>query len=282
MAPLVFLISAASSGFGKGIALEALARGHKVIATARQKSRLSDLEARGATTLSLDVTQPLPELHSIVAEAHAIHSRIDILVNPAGYILEGSLEEASPEETYDCFNVNVFGVLNLARAVLPYMRAQRSGTIAHFGSVGSWGGVPGAAIYGGVKWAIAGLTESLREEVKPFGIEVVSIEPGYFRTGFLNPGARHFTKERFQDYEDTLVGMVRAALEEKDNAQLGNIELGSKVCVDVLTKHEGQAVPVRLVLGSDAYGMIKTKCEDTIQLLEEWKDVTCSTDHVEG
>lgn len=282
MAPLVYLVSAASSGFGKGIALEALKRGHKVIATARDSKKISDLKEKGAVTLDLDVTQPLSELHTIIAEAHKVHGKFDILINAAGFILEGALEEASPEETLQSFNVNVFGVLNLTRAVLPYMRAQQSGTIAHFGSIGSWRGVPGASIYGGVKWAIAGLTESLRAEVEPFGIDVISIEPGYFRTGFLNPGARQFTENRIQDYDDTLVGQVRKALEEKDNTQLGNIELGCKVIADVLEKRDGRAIPPRLALGSDAYSVIRAKCEETIQLLDDWKEVTVSTDHAEG
>ncbi|KAM3415514.1 putative oxidoreductase YusZ [Cercospora zeina] len=282
MAPLVYLVSAASSGFGKGMALEALKRGHKVIATARDSTKIADLKEKGAITLNLDVTQPLEELQAIVAEAHKHHGKIDILINAAGFILEGALEEATPEETYQSFNVNVFGVINLTRAVLPYMREQKSGTIAHFGSIGSWRGVPGASVYGGVKWAIAGLSESLRAEVAPLGIDVISIEPGYFRTGFLNPGARQFTSTRIPDYEDTVVGQARRILESKDNTQLGNIELGCSAITDVLEKRDGRAVPRRLALGSDAYSNIRAKCEETIRLLDEWKKVSVSTDHAEG
>lgn len=186
----------------------------------------------------------------------------------------------SHQETYDQFNVNVFGVVNLTRAVLPHMRHQKSGTIAHFGSLGSWRGGPAAGIYCATKWAITGFTESLREEVAPFNIEVVSIEPGYFRSGFLNPGARFSTKERIKDYDDTAVGAVRAALEKTDNNQPGNVELGCKVCVDVLTS--GKPVPIRLVLGSDAQAVIRKKCEETLALLDEQKEMSCSTDYPKG
>ena len=158
------------------------------------------------------------------------------------------------------------------------MRTQRSGVIAQFGSLGSWRGFAGGGLYVATKWAISGLTESLRLEVEPFGIDVVCIEPGYFRTGFLNPGARFFTQERIKDYDETTVGKVRAMLNSADNQQPGDPEKGCKVCVDILTKEGGRAIPVRLVLGSDATEAIKAKCEETVKLLDEWDEVSRSTD----
>ena len=187
----------------------------------------------------------------------------------------------SPKETYESFNVNVFGILNVTRAVLPYMRQQKSGVIAQFGSIGSWHGTAGGGIYCGTKWAMSGLTESLRAEVAPLGIDVCCIEPGYFRTGFLNPGARMQTEARLQDYDDTIVGQVRALFNERDNKQLGDIEKGCRVIFEVLTKKGGREVPIRLPLGSDAYDSIKGKCDETKGLLEEWKAITSSTDHEE-
>lgn len=161
------------------------------------------------------------------------------------------------------------------------MRQQRSGVIAHFGSIGSWHGTPGGGIYCGTKWAVSGLTESLRAEVAPLGISICCIEPGYFRTGFLNPGARMQTQRRIKDYDDTAVGQVRALFEERNNKQLGDIEKGCKVILEVLTKKDGRDVPMRLPLGSDAYQSIKGKCDQTKSLLEEWKSVSESTDHDE-
>jgi NAD(P)-dependent dehydrogenase (short-subunit alcohol dehydrogenase family) len=159
------------------------------------------------------------------------------------------------------------------------MRAQKSGVIAHFGSVGSWGGAPAGGLYCATKWAISGVTEALYAELAPFGINAVIIEPGYFRTGFLNPGARLLTETRMDDYEKTAVGQVRAMFEERNNKQAGDVEKGARVIFEVLTKKDGKEIPMRLALGSDAYQTIGKKCDDTKALLEEWKDVIESTDH---
>lgn len=190
-----------------------------------------------------------------------------------------ALSGCRPKETFDAFNVNVFGILNVTRAVLPYMRAQKSGVIAHFGSVGSWGGAPAGGIYCSTKWAISGVTEALYAELAPFGINVVIIEPGYFRTGFLNPGARLLTDARMDEYEATAVGQVRRMFEERNNKQAGDVEKGCKVIFEVLTKKGGKEIPMRLALGSDAYETIGKKCDNTKALLEEWKEVIMSTDH---
>ena len=159
------------------------------------------------------------------------------------------------------------------------MRSQKSGVIAHFGSIGSWRGYAASGIYAACKWAMTGATESLYHEVAPMGIKVCIIEPGYFRTGFLNPGARVLTEARMKEYDDTTVGQVRALFNERNNKQLGDIEKGCKVIFEVLTQQGGKEVPMRLVLGSDGYEMIMGKCDETKVLLDEWKDIICSTDH---
>jgi NADP-dependent 3-hydroxy acid dehydrogenase YdfG len=285
MSAPVWFITAASSGFGKYIALEALSRGHKVIASARKPSSIQDLKSAGAHTITLDVTDTLDNIKAIVADAYAQYGRIDYLINAAGYILDGAIEEASPEETFAHFNTNVFGALNVTRAVLPYMRARRSGVIALFGSLGSWRSGAGFALYCGTKWACSGIAEGLRPEVEPFGITALVIEPGYFRTGFLNPGARVSTQTRIKDYDDSAVGQARGVLDQTDNKQRGNVEAGAKVVVDTLTRSgvaEGREIPLRLVLGSDAEGVIREKCESTVGLLDEWKDVVRSTDYADG
>jgi NAD(P)-dependent dehydrogenase (short-subunit alcohol dehydrogenase family) len=162
------------------------------------------------------------------------------------------------------------------------MRQQRSGQIALFGSVGSWRGGPAAGLYCATKWAVSGLAESLRLEVAPFGIGVCVIEPGYFRTGFLNAGARVQTKQRIKDYDESAVGQVRAFLEQVDNKQPGNLELGMKVIVDVFSLATVKEVPLRLVLGSDARVSIAEKCTSTLQYLEEEKGVIDGTDYPKG
>ena len=160
------------------------------------------------------------------------------------------------------------------------MRQQRSGRIALFGSVGSWHGGPAAGIYCATKWAISGLAESLRPEVAPFGIGVCVIEPGYFRTGFLNAGARIKTEQRIKDYDESAVGQMRQFLDQADDKQPGSLEKGARVIVDVLEGKE--EVPVRLALGSDARAAIGEKCRSTLEYLEGAKDLIDSTDYPKG
>jgi NAD(P)-dependent dehydrogenase (short-subunit alcohol dehydrogenase family) len=277
----VWLITACSSGFGKEITLSALRRGHKVIATGRNISKLSAVASAGAHVLTLDVTVPLDDIRAIVTEANNVYGRIDVLVNAAGYTILGAVEECTPEETYDQFNTNVFGTLNVIRAVLPYMRAQHSGIIANFGSLTSWGGGARFGLYCSSKWAVSGLTESLRPELEGFGITAALIEPGYFRSGILNVGATVIARA-MKEYEGSPSAMAREAARSVDNNQPGDVRKGAEVIVDTLMKSDvvgGKEIPLRLVLGTDAYGAIKGKCETTLDLLEEWKDVIFSTDY---
>ncbi len=324
MSAPVWLITAASSGFGKAIAVEALSRGHQVLATARNPAKLDDLKAAGAKLYELDVTWDFSRIQAAIDLMHKDAGRIDILINSAGYILEGALEEtsyvflprspihlfqsssssssssapppappphpsiltlcplSSPEETLAEFTTNVFGMLNVTRAVLPHMRAAHSGVIANFGSLGSWRGGPAVSNYTGPKWAGSGISESLYEELKPLGITCTVIEPGYFRTGFLNAGARVQSAKVIDDYTNTAAGQVRNALTTVDNNQPGDVVKGSRVIVDVLTKTgvaEGKDIPIRLVLGKDCVATIRQKCESTLALLKEWEPVISSTDH---
>jgi NAD(P)-dependent dehydrogenase (short-subunit alcohol dehydrogenase family) len=285
MSTPVWFITAASSGFGKYLALEALNRGHKVVATARDPSRIQDLKKAGADTLKLDVTDSMENIKKVIDASIALHGQIDYLINAAGYILEGAAEEATPEETFAQFNTNVFGTLNVTRAALPYMRERRSGVIALFGSVGSWRSGPAVTLYAATKWACSGLAEGLKKELEPFGITVTVVEPGYFRTGFLNPGARVLTKQRLEAYDETSVGQVRNALNKTDNNQPGDVEKGCKAIVDVLLGTglaKGKEIPVRIVLGSDCQKIIRDKLDSTISLLDEWKELSYSTDYPSG
>ncbi|KAF4965596.1 hypothetical protein FSARC_6618 [Fusarium sarcochroum] len=289
MSSPVWFITAASSGFGHDIAVQALSRGHTVVATARNASRIQDLADAGAHTLSFDVTSPLSDIEAIAKAVFAKHGRVDYLINAAGYILDGAVEEVSQQELYDSFNTNVFGAFNTIKAFLPGMREQsigqngKRGTIVTFGSIGSWRGGATYSVYSMVKASASSLAESLREELEPFKITVSAVEPGYFRTGFLNPGAKIVTKKRMDVYNDenTPTGKTRAMLEATNDNQPGDVKKGTKVIVDVLTGTgvgEGRSVPVRIVLGSDADAFIRDKCNETLGLLDEWKSVTLSTD----
>lgn len=278
----VWFITAASSGFGHYMALEALSRGHHVIASGRTLSKLTPLAEAGAHTVTLDVTSPLPEIHAVAKEAVAKYGYITHLVNAAGYALIGAVEETSPAEDYATFNTNVFGTLNVTKAFLPYMRSGTGHrTICNFGSIASWSGGPGAALYYSTKWAVSGLSEALREELVPFGIAVTVAEPGYFRTGFLNPGAAVQSEARIQAYEESAAGEVRRMLGAHDGKQVGDVKKGCKILVDVITKSgiaEGKEVPVRVALGSDSPPAIREKIRTTVALLDEWDGVTINTD----
>lgn len=286
----VWFITAASSGFGQAIALSALRRGHTVIATARSTSRIQDLAAAGAHTLAFDVTSPLSTIEGVAKDVFEKHGRVDYLINAAGFILDAAIEEATPEEVYASFNTNVFGAMNTIRAFLPHMRAQPladngvRGVVATFGSLGSWRGLAGGGVYAMTKWACSALAESLAPELEPFKIKATVIEPGYFRTGFLNPGALVSSKVRIDAYEDenTPSGKTRRALVATDGNQLGDVKKGAEVVVDMLSGTgvaSGRELPVRVVLGSDTEKTIRDKFESTNKILEEWKEVLRSTDH---
>ncbi|EOO00869.1 putative estradiol 17-beta-dehydrogenase protein [Phaeoacremonium minimum UCRPA7] len=290
MADLVFLITGASSGFGKHTTLEALKRGHKVIATARKASRLSELEAAGAVVLDLDVTAPEEALDAQFKAANDIYGKITHVINCAGYILEGAVEEVSQAEMAATFATNVFGAANVSRAAAPYLRqAAADGNqcaIAHFGSLGSWSSGPAVALYCSTKFAVTGLTEGLAGELKPFGVDACVVEPGYFRTGFLNVGTDSVHRVRaardLAVYDGTPAHEVRKGLEQYNNNQPGDVAKGARVIVDVLTKRgvaAGREIPVRLVLGSDCVEVIRQKIRETEKILEEWEAIARTTDY---
>ncbi|KAK6859718.1 hypothetical protein PG995_003354 [Apiospora arundinis] len=298
--PNVWFIAGASSGFGKQIALEALSRGDAVIATSRQTSGLTDLSERGAILLDLDVTSPDEAIRAAFArgESALLGSKwkthhITHFVNAAGYILEGPVEAATQQEVFDSFNVNVLGIMHMTKNAIGWVRkrgqtqrgAPGRSVIANFGSLGSWRGGPAFAYYAAAKWAVSGFTESVAAEARELGIDACVIEPGYFRTGFLNPGGGH--RIVMQDtldeaYEGTQVEQVRAALEKVNDNQPGDVVKGCRVIVDVLTRSgsaRGKAVPVRLPLGQDCVDVIEDKIASTQAIIEDWRAVITSTDH---
>ncbi|KAF7541563.1 hypothetical protein G7Z17_g11919 [Cylindrodendrum hubeiense] len=286
----VWFIAAASSGFGRELSLIALKRGHKVIATARKPSRIQDLADAGADTMAFDVTWPLSEIEALANKVFTKYGRVDYLVNTAGYILAGAIEEATPEQMYNLFNTNVFGTTNTIKAFLPGMRAQTKGangtraSVVTFGSVGSWRGGAGFPAYAMTKAAMSSLAEALRDELAPFDIVGTVVEPGYFRTNFLNPDVKVMTPILDAYDEHTPTGQMRKALERTDGNQPGDVKKGCAVIVDVLTRTgvaEGKEIPVRICLGADCDAFIRKKCDDTIKLLDEWKEVNVSTDHTD-
>ncbi|KAF8994489.1 short chain dehydrogenase [Cyathus striatus] len=279
---LVWLITGTSSGIGRDLAISALERGDLVIATGRARSieKLDDLKALGASTIELDVTDKLENLHEVAKRAVAVYGRIDVLVNNAGYILVGTIEESTPEETLEQFNTNVFGALNVTRAFLPYMRERRTGTVVFIGSVGGWQSSPYAGLYVTSKWTLRGISQSLHDEISPLGLRSTCIDFGFFRTPFLSSTQRAPPVSRISDYQP-LCERVEAVLNACDRKQPGDPKKGVEVIIDVV-RGEGVAkdkpFPKGVALGTDCYKLMKSHCEEGLARAEEWKEISCSTD----
>ncbi|KAK0657468.1 hypothetical protein B0T16DRAFT_401765 [Cercophora newfieldiana] len=289
MSDYVWFITAAASGFGEAIAFEALRRGHKVIATARNSAKLSVLKAAGAAVMDVDVTSDDETLAAKLSEANAIYGKITHVVNAAGYILVGAIEEATQKEVFDTYNTNVLGCFNIARAAIPHLRAaaatrsDSNGNIAlaNFGSLGSWSSGAAVAHYCSTKFAVTGLTEGLRDELAPFGIDVCVVEPGYTRTGILVSGngdakGRVLTRRELAVYEGTTTATARSAMEKTNGKQPGDVEKCARVIVDVMTRKGGKEVPARLVTGTDCLEVVRERCNDTLRLVSKWEDVSSS------
>ncbi|KAA1474651.1 NAD(P)-binding protein [Dentipellis sp. KUC8613] len=283
---LVWLITGTSSGIGRDLALAALNRGDKVIATARSRSlgRLDALKEKGAATLELDVTAPLETLRETARKAIAIYGHVDVVVNNAGYIEVGALEETTEEETYTQFNTLIFGGLNVARALLPSMRERKTGTIVWIGSVGGWRPLPNGGLYGAAKYATRGISETLDEEISPLGLRSIVFELGYFRTNFLTDGHRAAYKPRIEDYKP-ITEAANARLAAYNQCQPGDPVKGVQVIIDLVRGEgaaQGRRVPSVVALGSDCFDVVKGSCEKTLANLKEWEAVTKSTDFPKG
>jgi NAD(P)-dependent dehydrogenase (short-subunit alcohol dehydrogenase family) len=202
----VWFITGCSTGFGRALAERVLARGWRVVATARDLARLDDLASETAAgdkllPLALDVTDQA-QIGAAVTAATTRFGRIDVLVNNAGYGYQSSIEEGEDSEIRDQFEANVFGLFALTRAVLPVLRAQKSGHILNITSVAGLVGFPSSGYYAASKHAVEGFSDALRAEVAPLGIKVSCIEPGPFRTDWAGRSLRQ-TPSRIADYAET-------------------------------------------------------------------------------
>jgi NAD(P)-dependent dehydrogenase (short-subunit alcohol dehydrogenase family) len=275
----VWFITGASRGFGALIAEAALAAGDSVVATARDPStvirRLGSHERLLA--VRLDVTREA-EAHEAAGQAVKKFGGIDILVNNAGYGLLGAIEEASDAETQKLFGTNVFGLLSVTRAVLPHMRRQRWGHIINLSSVGGYTGYPGWGIYGATKFAVEGISEALAGEVAPLGINVTVVEPGFFRTDFLDETSLSRTAQQIDDYRDS-VGKTRAHAADVNGGQRGDPRKLAQAFIGLVNSKNP---PLRLPLGSDTVERIEAKNAFVAKELAEWRGVATSTDFTDA
>lgn len=266
----VWFITGASTGFGRVLAEAVLARGERVVATARNVESVKDLADR-AFVARLDVTEP-ESIRSAVDAALAEYGQIDVLVNNAGHGLIGALEELTDEQTREVLETNVFGVLAVTRAVLPHLRERRSGHIVQLSSVGGVVGNPGHAIYATSKFALEGMSEALAGEVAPLGIRVSIVEPGPFRTEFAGRSMRF--ADPIADYRETPAGMLRERFSAQDGHQPND---PARVAAAILKMVETPDAPLRLPLGPEAVMRIRAKLERQLVELGEWEEYAVDT-----
>ena len=273
--PTTLLITGVSSGFGRALAQEALQLGHRVVGTVRSEHARQDFErlAPGqAIGRVLDVTD-FDAIDGVVADIEATVGPIDVLVNNAGYGHEGVLEESPLAEMRRQFDVNVFGAVAMAKAVLPSMRRRRRGHILNITSMGGFVTMPGIGYYCGSKFALEGISEVLGKEVKPFGIHVTAVAPGSFRTDWAGRSMAR-TARSIADY-DALFDPIRTARAEKSGKQLGDPAKAARAMLAVIAS---DAPPAHLLLGSDALTLVRDKLAALAQELQTWETVTRSTD----
>ena len=269
----VWFITGASSGLGLELARAALKRGDFVVATSRAvTSVLGDHD--NLLSVRLDVTD---EAQAVAAAKAAVErfGRIDVLVNNAGYGLLGGVEEASGKEVEQQFATNVFGLLNVARAVLPHMRRAGRGHVVNISAIAGYFAFPGWGIYSATKFAVEGLTEAMAIELAPLGIHATVVEPGFFRTNFLDPRSLVTTALSLPDYAKT-VGEMRAAMASVNHRQPGDPEKLSRALLKLV---DSDKPPLRLPLGTDTVARIAEKHRLVEAELKSWLDVAKSTDH---
>jgi len=272
----VWFITGASRGFGLEITKEALSRGDSVIATARNPQAVLDefpADADRLLAIPLDVHQP-DQITAAVDAGIEKFGRIDALVNNAGRGLLGAVEEATDEDVRAVFDVNVFGLLAVTRAVLPHLRAQRSGLVVNLSSVAGFVASAGWGVYASTKFAVEALSEAMAQELGPLGIRVVAIEPGPFRTNFLDGSSLGVVSTEIDDYAAT-VGKTRRWATETNYGQDGDPVKAAKIIVDLADRVD---IPQRIQLGANAFQRIAEKLARTARDQEAWRETALWAD----
>jgi NAD(P)-dependent dehydrogenase (short-subunit alcohol dehydrogenase family) len=267
----VWFITGASKGLGLALTKQVLKNGDKVAATSR---RLADLATADDNFLPLQVDLTNENNIAIAIEQTVkTFGKLDVVVNNAGYGLLGAFEELSDKELRQNLDVNVLAVFNVIRKALPYLREQQSGHIFNISSVAGYVGYGGAASYNATKFAVAGLSAALVEELAPLGIKVTDVAPGYFRTNFLSSGSLLYSENKIAAYDH--IHQTKAYNDAADGKQPGDPE---KAALALIQAAENPAPPAHLVLGSDAYKAISDKLKALQQEMDTLKAITYSTD----
>jgi len=270
-----WFITGTSSGFGRAFAEYALARGHNVVATARNIAKLQDLVATQPAAdrllvTRLDVNHP-GDAKAAVAAAVARFGRIDVLINNAGYGVVGALEETSESELRAIMETNFFGAIAVITAALPTLRTQRSGAIVNISSLGGQLSFAGFSAYSATKFALEGASEALAQELAPLGIKVLIVEPGSFRTELAGDAMRHMPI--IDAYQDT-VGGTRAFARDMHQTQQGDPRKAATAIAQAL---QSENTPLRLQLGSDAVDAVRSHAEAMLADIQDWEMVSTAT-----
>jgi NAD(P)-dependent dehydrogenase (short-subunit alcohol dehydrogenase family) len=268
-----WLITGVSRGFGKALAEAALARGDTVIGTVREGDPQIASGKGRFHCLNLEIRDSAA-IDKVVSRSFELVGRLDVVVNNAGYGLLSPVEDASEEEVARVFDVNVFGPIRLIQAVLPRLRAQRSGHIINITSIAGRAPNPGSGIYSATKAALEGVSQSLFQEVAPLGIKVTAIAPGAFRTDFLSDHSIRRTRAWSDDYAAT-AGKVIETLATTAGKQIGDPERAAQ---SILAVVDSNTPPLHLLLGSDALRRAREKLDALIEEMDRWEEVTLSTD----
>lgn len=274
-----WFITGASRGFGALVAKLALAKGDTVVATARDPRSLAGAlgEHPNLLAVALDVTEEA-QAHAAAKDAIRRFGKIDVLINNAGFGLLGAVEEATAAEVEALYRTNVFGVLNVVRAVLPHMRRARSGHILNISSIGGYRSGAGFGVYCSTKFAVEGLTEALAEELAPLGIKATIVEPGYFRTDFLDARSLSVSRSEIADYTGT-AGAVREHAAKLSHRQPGD---PARLAAALVELGGNPDAPLRMPYGSDTVAAIEAKNAFVAEELAAWRQVAVSTDFPEA
>jgi NAD(P)-dependent dehydrogenase (short-subunit alcohol dehydrogenase family) len=271
----VWLITGCSTGFGREFARAALRHGYRVVATARDTHTLGDLVGEygeRVRTLELDVTKA-DRIRAVVADAEQAFGHIDVLVNNAGYGYMAAVEEGEETAIRALFETNFFGLAAMIRAVLPGMRARRTGTIVNIASVGGIMGFPGSGYYAATKFAVEGLSESLAREVEPLGIHVLLVEPGPFRTDWAGRSLQQ-SSNFISDYEATS-GRRRREIAGYSGTQPGDPVRAAEAVIHAL---QSPRPPSHLVLGREGLENVQRQLRSMLADYENWRPTSLSAD----
>ena len=274
----IWFITGSSRGLGRSLTEAVLANGDKVAATARNPEALSDLVEKYKSQIypiKLDVTN-YTEVKQAVADAVKHFGRIDVLVNNAGFGIIGAAEAFTEEQVRSQLETNLYAPIEITRAVLPYMRKQRSGHILQISSVGGRVGNAGLTMYQAAKFGLGGFSEALAKEVSSLGIHVTCVEPGGFRTDWA--GASMSYAPKIEGYEET-VDKRYDFFKSGKFVPMGDPDKAAKAMINLIDSAEP---PVHLVLGSEAINILKMADEQRKEEMEKWLPVSLSTDHDEA